>query len=64
MQPHQQRVIDEKTALDDKLSKLTLFIGGDIFFSLPNAEQDRLKRQSRVMDEYSGILAERIEVFS
>ncbi len=30
MQPHQQRVVDEKAELDDKITKLTAFIDGDI----------------------------------
>ncbi|HIH4784016.1 TPA: crAss001_48 related protein [Morganella morganii] len=34
MQPHQQRVVDEKAELDDKISKLTAFTGGDIFKSI------------------------------
>ena len=36
MQPHEQRVVDEKTELDDKLAKLNAFIGqSPIFQGLP-----------------------------
>ena len=31
MQPHQQRVVDEKDELSDKLNKLNVFIGGTIY---------------------------------
>lgn len=63
MEPHQQRVVDEKTALDARLAALRTFLGGDIFNNLPNPEQSRLTRQAGVMQEYSDILAERIAAF-
>ena len=63
MQPHQQRVVDEKKELDAKLEKLMAFIRGPIFQTLESGEQERLTRQSKLMDQYSGVLAERIEVF-
>lgn len=63
--PWQQRVIDEKKELDDRHQKLTTFIFGNRqFHQLPEAEQERLKRQWRIMDEYSGVLAERIEAWN
>jgi hypothetical protein len=63
MQPHQQRVVDEKKELDAKLEKLMAFIQGSIFQTLKSDEQERLTRQSKLMDQYSGVLAERIEAF-
>ena len=33
MQPHQERVVQEKAGLDEKIRKLTAFIGGSIFAS-------------------------------
>jgi len=63
MEAHQQRVIDEKAALDEKCQKLSTFIKGDIFVNLPTAEQERLGKQIKVMDEYSYILGERIAAF-
>lgn len=63
MQPHQQRVVDEKTELDEKLEKLSAFFGNPIFTSLPDVEQNRLNRQKVVMKEYSDILGERIAAF-
>lgn len=64
MQPHQQRVVDEKAALDDKAKKLSDFISNsDIFPTLDEAEQERLKEQNAVMWKYSEILGARIAAF-
>jgi hypothetical protein len=62
--PHQQRVIDEKRELDEKLSKLGDFIEGNaIFATLPVSEQMDLKSQRVVMQTYSCILSDRIARF-
>jgi len=64
MQPHQQRVVDEKTELDDKLTKLMSFIDGNpVYAELPEDEQKRLKEQAIFMRGYSDVLAERIAAF-
>jgi hypothetical protein len=63
MQPHQQRVVDEKSELDNKLEKLTAFFDGKIFPTLTTAEQRRLRTQASVMMRYSEILGERIAAF-
>jgi hypothetical protein len=64
LQPHQQRVVDEKSELDTKILALEKFIAGSpIFTGLPDAEKERLVRQASCMNEYSGILGERIEAF-
>jgi hypothetical protein len=63
MQPHQQRVVVEKTELDDKIDKLDAFRAGTIFSSLPEDEQDRLNQQLSFMRSYSGVLADRIAAF-
>jgi len=63
MQPHQQRVVDEKTELDEKIEKLNTFTDTDIFKVLPVAEQGRLVRQLAIMNNYSGVLGERIAAF-
>lgn len=62
--PHQQRVLDEKRELDERLSKLDAFIlDNPLYLQLPTDEQDRLSRQSKAMAGYSGILDERIAKF-
>lgn len=63
MQPYQQRVIDEKAELDDRLAKLQAFWDNPIFTTLPPAERERLERQSRIMQDYSAVLGERIAAF-
>lgn len=64
MQPHQERVVTEKTELDTKRQKLTAFIGGDTYRTLGSVEQSRLNRQLEAMTLYSNILGERIAAFA
>lgn len=61
--PHQQRVVDEKTELDDRRTKLSAFYSTPIFHGLPESEQTRLLRQGVAMRSYSEILSERIAAF-
>lgn len=63
--PHQQRVLDEKRELDEKLQKLTAFISSEKFTTIvqDEAERGRLVCQEETMKDYSAILAERIEAF-
>lgn len=64
MQPHQQRVVDEKTELDEKATALSNFINTNpTFETLDRAEQVRLKEQNDIMWRYSEILGERISAF-
>lgn len=63
MLAHQQRVVDEKSDLDDKAAKLSGFLDSSIFQSLDWREQGRLREQLAVMKRYSAILGERIENF-
>jgi hypothetical protein len=63
MQPHEERVVVEKDELDAKIKKLEAFIGGDVFSSLAEDEQERLRAQVEAMDKYSSILGDRIAAF-
>jgi hypothetical protein len=63
MQPFQQRVVDEKKELDERLAKLNDFWNNPIFGTLPDAEKVRLEKQSLLMQSYSEILGERIAAF-
>jgi len=63
MQPHQQRVIDERADNEAKLDRLTAFLASPTFEALPEAEQERLVRQSGIMVQFSDVLAERIAAF-
>lgn len=64
MLPYQERVIEEKKQLSERLQKLTEFIfSGQAFDSLPKEERQRLVRQMNIMSEYSIVLLERIVAF-
>jgi hypothetical protein len=64
MQPFQQRVIDEKKELDEKLQRLGAFFDNETFNGLPEDERIRLKRQESLMQAYSEVLGERIAAFT
>lgn len=66
LQPHQQRVVEEKRELDERLAKLVDFIENNPTFKstvLIEAERNRLRRQRTKMEELSQILGERIAAF-
>lgn len=65
LEPHQERVVQEKKELAVKLSALEAFIDASpIFQELDKKEQYRLIRQSIVMNDYLNILNERIFSFT
>ena len=63
-QPHEQRVVDEKEEVSERLAKLLSFFQGPIFPKLGEAERSRLRNQARFMDGYAAVLEERIDAFS
>lgn len=63
MEAYQERVVAEKSELDDKIAKLYQFRTTPIFNGLDPAEQSRLTDQQVTMQEYSRILGERIAAF-
>jgi hypothetical protein len=63
MEDYQVRVVEEKVKLDRKLKRLYAFIGGPTFDGLKFGSQHLLVRQAEAMEEYSDILAARIEGF-
>jgi hypothetical protein len=63
LEPHQERVVEEKQQLDEKIAKLAAFIGGTMFASLDDAERSRLSIQLQHMNGYSEILGQRIAAF-
>lgn len=60
---HQQRVVDEKAELDDKLGKLVSFFSTAIYEGLDKDEKSRLQTQAHHMRGYSAVLGERIAHF-
>jgi len=64
MEPHQERIVAEKSELDNKIQNLTNFLTNDeTRAKIGDAEQDRMQRQLDCMSAYSGILGERIDAF-
>lgn len=61
--PYQQRVIDEKAALDGSLQKLRDFLAGSALELVNADEKARLERQAGIMAQYSDVLGERIAAF-
>jgi hypothetical protein len=63
LQSHQQRVVEEKKELDEKLNKLNIFIHSEAFLMINKMERERLKVQASIMKDYSDILQQRINAF-
>lgn len=61
--PHQQRVVDEKIELDEKIEKIEAFLSNPIFLNLETLDQDALKNQLNYMRGYSSTLHFRIKRF-
>lgn len=62
--PYQQRVVEERDDLVERLAKLCAFIGSDAFQAVPHHEQHLLVRQAGAMMTYRDVLNERIKGFS
>ena len=68
MEPYQQRVVDEKGELDERLDRLLVFLSAVAREHVPKTalsddELTRLCRQAVVMRQYSNILRQRIEAW-
>lgn len=63
LEPHQQRVVQERKELVEKLVRLRSFAGSPNWSKLPEDERARLFRQTQLMDEYAKVLNERIAAF-
>jgi hypothetical protein len=64
MLDYQQRVVDEKKELDDKIQRLDEFLAGNTYKTLSEGERQRLARQLAAMSDYSQVLFERIAAFT
>jgi|TARA_B110000908_G_C10070932_1_gene365041 hypothetical protein len=62
MEDYQQRVIDEKNELDEKIAGLSKFLGN--VNQVPSDERVRMHTQLGLMEQYSLVLGQRIEAFS
>lgn len=59
-----QKLLDDKSELDSKISALDRFIRSTNYMALERISRSLLREQLEAMREYSGILARRIELFS
>lgn len=64
MEPYQQRVVDERKELEDRIVKLEKFINDKRFNELSYAHQRLLSKQKLIMCDYSDILDARIQLFN
>ena len=64
MQEHQKRVCDEQVELGKKIEKLGEFTESPDFSRVEASEQQRLRKQLRIMADYHDILDERIIAFT
>lgn len=63
LQPHQQRVLEEREQLDERIEKLSNFIVSAAFYKLDLEDQLLLRRQFVHMNAYLATLDERITRF-
>jgi hypothetical protein len=63
LEPHQQRVVEEKRELDEKIEKLTAFLNTPKAVDVPLAEMERMFLQLGIMNLYSQVLGDRIRHF-
>lgn len=63
MEAFQQRVVDEKKELDEKIAKLLAFSETETYDNLPEDEKSDLEEQFECMNNYSSVLERRISRF-
>ncbi len=63
LEPHQQRVVDERAELAQRVDKLEAFTGGDVFRGLPAAERWAMVDQLQAMRGYRNALDRRIALW-
>ncbi len=65
LQPHQQRVVQEKAELDERITRLSQFINENSAFPTIGAfEQNLMKEQFSLMSELSYVLGLRIALWT
>lgn len=64
MSAHQDRVLQEKADLSEKIVKLTAFMVTEVFHQLPEEDRKLLREQWELMMKYEWVLAQRIKRFA
>lgn len=62
MEPHVKRVLDERDELAKKCDALLIFLGGELFISLPKEKKELMHEQYALMRDYLTILGKRLEL--
>lgn len=62
--PYQQRVVEEREQLNEKISSLMAFIKTESFKALSNYDRTLLNLQAEIMGDYLAILTKRISRFN
>lgn len=63
MEDYQERVVNERAELGEKIVKLTKFMFTEKFNSLEYGERTNLEKQLYIMLEYAKTLQDRINLF-
>lgn len=63
LQPHQQRVLAERNALNEDLTKLRAFIGTETFQNLQETERNLLNEQEGCMSRFLNVLNRRLNLW-
>lgn len=64
LQPHEERVVQERNELNEKLEKLSHFMDKTaVYIDLPKRDKELLIAQENIMVQYQQILNERIGRF-
>lgn len=63
LHPYQERVIEERDELVDRIERLAAFLLNPAVTKLRITERNLLHDQQRVMTEYAAILNQRIRLF-
>lgn len=63
LEPYQQRVVREKSKLDERISNLVDFMACELFSGISDQEQDALTSQLTAMNIYSVVLGQRVDRF-
>ncbi|MGC3025883.1 crAss001_48 related protein [Burkholderia sp. DN3021] len=64
MQAHQQRVVEEKAELDERIERLQQFTLSLTFRDLDYIDQELLRHQQHLMEGLSAVLGTRIQRFT
>ena len=63
MNDHEERIVEERRHLHEKIIKLSDFMHGEIYPQLAATDQGLLMVQFRIMKSYSQVLTDRVERF-